>query len=72
MRHFMMDDGLHCLLRRNQTSEKEIQYFLKKNITCDPSIYTMDHPDLIVIGLIRVKILNGLNISLSERSRLML
>ena len=40
--------GLHCLLRQNRSSEKEIQYFLEI-ITCDPSIYTMDHPDLIII-----------------------
>ena len=39
--------GLRCLLRQNLASEKEIQYFLEI-ITCDPSIYTMDHPDLIV------------------------
>ena len=39
--------GLHCLLRQNQSSEKEMQYFLEI-ITCDTSIYTMDHPDLIV------------------------
>ena len=36
--------GMHCLLRPNQSSEKEIQYFLEI-ITCDPSIYTMDHAD---------------------------
>ena len=30
--------GLHCLLRTNQSSVKEIQYFLEI-ITCDPSIY---------------------------------
>ena len=44
---------LHCLLRQNtilrerNTIEKEIQYFLEI-ITCDPSIYKMDHPELIV------------------------
>ena len=37
--------GLLCLHRQNRYSEKEIQYFLEI-ITCDPSIYTMDHPDL--------------------------
>ena len=31
--------GLHCLLRQNQSSEKEILY-LEEIITCDPSIYT--------------------------------
>ena len=44
MRHFI---GLQCLLSQNQSSEKEIQYFLKI-ITSDTSIYTMDHPDLTV------------------------
>ena len=39
--------GLHCLLGQNQSSGKEIQYFLEI-ITCDPSIYTKDHPDLTV------------------------
>ena len=39
--------GLHCLLRQNQSSEKEIQYFLEI-ITHNLSIYTMDHPDLTV------------------------
>ena len=37
--------GLHCLLRQDWSSEKEIQYFLKIK-TCDPSIYTIDYPDL--------------------------
>ena len=39
--------GLHCLLRQNLSSEKRIQYFLE-TVTCDPSIYTMVHPDLTV------------------------
>ena len=39
--------GLHCLLRRNPSSEKEIQFYLQ-NINCDPSIYTIDHPKFIV------------------------
>ena len=38
--------GLHCLPRQKCTSEKEI-YFLEI-ITCDPSIYTMEHPKFIV------------------------
>ena len=38
---------LHCFLRQNQSSAKEIQYFLEI-ITSDPSIYTMNHPYLIV------------------------
>ena len=28
---------LHCLLRQNKSSEKQMQYILK-SITCDPSI----------------------------------
>ena len=39
--------GLHCLLRQKRSAEKEIQ-FLFGNITCDPSIYTMDHPKFMV------------------------
>ena len=39
--------GLHCLLRQNQYSEKEMHYFLEI-LTSYPSIYTMDHPDVIV------------------------
>ena len=55
--------GLHCLRIQNRYSEtpRGIQYILEI-ITCDPSIYTMDHPDLTVsnfmgnsIGLKRVK-----------------
>ena len=53
--------GLHCLLRQNQSSGGEIQYFFEF-ITCDPSKYTLDHRDLIVpnfmeksIGLQMVK-----------------
>ena len=52
--------GLQCLLRQNQFSEKEIKFILEM-ITCEPSIYTMDRPDFIVcncmknsIGLKRV------------------
>ena len=39
--------GLHCLLRQNLSSEKEIQFYLE-TITYAPSIYTMDHPGFIV------------------------
>ena len=35
--------GLHCLLRQKQSSKKEIHLYLEI-ITCDPSIYTMNHP----------------------------
>ena len=38
--------GLLCLLKQNQSSEKEV--YLYKIITCDPLVYTMDHPDLTV------------------------
>ena len=38
--------GLHCLTRQNQSSEKEIQYFFEI-ITRDPTVYTMDNPKLI-------------------------
>ena len=47
------DEMLHyvafhqSLLRQNQSSKKEIQYFLEI-ITCDPSLCIMDHPDFIV------------------------
>ena len=34
--------GLHCMLRHNQSAVKEIQIHLKI-ITCDPSKYTMGH-----------------------------
>ena len=39
--------GLHSLLQVKQklSSGKEIQHFLG-NLTFDPSIYIMDHPDL--------------------------
>ena len=37
--------GLHSLLKQNLSSGQEIQHFLG-NITFDPSIYIMDHPDL--------------------------
>ena len=39
--------GLHCLLRLKQFSEKEIQFYLEI-ITCYPLIYTMDLSKLIV------------------------
>ena len=42
--------GLHCLLKQNQSSEKEILYFLEI-ITCDPSIYIMDYPHLTVSNI---------------------
>ena len=47
--------GLYCLLRYNQSSEKRIQYFLEI-ITCDPSSYTLDHPHFILCRLVLWKI----------------
>ena len=38
--------GMHCLPRQNQTSKKEINF--SKIITCNPSIYIMNHPDFTV------------------------
>ena len=43
-----LHQGLHCMLRQNQSLVKEIQYFWET----DSSIYTMDHPDIIVYSLI--------------------
>ena len=43
--------GLQCLLSQNQSSENEIQYCFEI-ITCDPSLYTTDHSDLIVSNFI--------------------
>ena len=40
-------EGLHRLQRQNQSSEKEIQYFLEI-ISSDPSIYLMDTLNLTV------------------------
>ena len=34
------------LLRQNQSSERKMLFF--ENVTCDPSIYTMDQPGLTV------------------------
>ena len=51
--------GLHCLLRQNRSSEKELQYFFEI-ITLDPSIYTIDYPVSTVINFIEKSIvLNG-------------
>ena len=55
--------GLHCLLRQTRSSEKEIQYVLEIiTCECDPTIYKMDHHDIVVssfmensIGLKKVK-----------------
>ena len=39
--------GLHCLLKQKQSSEKEMQIYFEI-ITCDPLMYTMDLPQSIV------------------------
>ena len=39
--------GLHLLLRQDRSLEKEIQYFFRI-VTCDPSLYIMDHLDIAV------------------------
>ena len=38
--------GLYGLLRKNPSSEKYTFYM--EIITCDPSVYTMDHPKFVV------------------------
>ena len=38
--------GLHYLLRQNRSSRNNTM--ISEIISCDPSMYTMDHPDLIV------------------------
>ena len=60
--------GMHCLLRQNRPLKKEIQYFFGI-IACDPSIYTMDHPDFITYSFMarstslkRVKVSKGAKI----------
>ena len=46
--------GPYCLLCQNRSSEKEIQYVLDI-MTCDPSIYTLNHSDLTASNLIYEK-----------------
>ena len=36
--------NMHRLLTQNRSSEKEIRFF-GDIMTCNPSIYTMEHPD---------------------------
>ena len=38
---------LHCLLRQKKHKKKTTQFILE-NMTCVPSIYIMDHPNLTV------------------------
>ena len=49
MQHFIR---VCTVFRQNHTSEKEIQYLLAI-ITCDPSIYTIDNPDITVPHFMR-------------------
>ena len=42
--------GLHCMLRQNQSSAKEL-YFFFEIITCNHSLCTMDSPDLTISNL---------------------
>ena len=50
---------------KNQSLEKEILYFFEI-ITCDPSIYTMDQPDLTVQILWNIPlVLKGLILNVS-------
>ena len=42
--------GLHCLPRQHQSSEKKYNMFLEI-ITCDPSIYTMHYSDFTASNL---------------------
>ena len=56
--------GLHCMLRQNQSSEKEIQYSFKI-IIFEPSICPMLHPDFIACSFMEnsivLKRVNGLS-----------
>ena len=46
--------------------KKKIQLILGEIITCDPSIYTMDHPDFIVCSLMENSIgLKWINLTLT-------
>ena len=45
--HWVSNLCLHCFLRQKQSKETEIQFYLKI-ITCDPSVYTIDHPKFII------------------------
>ena len=52
MRHnAAFHQGLPFLLRQNRSSKKEYNILLEI-IICDPSIYKMDHPNLIVSNFI--------------------
>ena len=52
------------MLRQDRSSEKEIQYILEI-ITCDPSIYTMDHPDFIACSFME----NSIGLKLFNRDQ---
>ena len=44
--------GLHCLQRQNQSSEKKNYAIFLEMITCDTSIYTVDYSDFIVCSFV--------------------
>ena len=46
-RNVVFNLGMHSLPENNRSSEEEIQSF-GEIIICDPSTYTMDHPNLTV------------------------
>ena len=52
MQNAAFHQGLLCLLKENQSSEKEMKFCGGGGeggiITCNPSIYTKGRPDLIV------------------------
>ena len=39
--------GVHCLLRYNRSTDKEIQYFCKLSHVTPQYMYAMDHPQFI-------------------------
>ena len=55
-------EGLHRLLRQNQPTETEIKYVFEF-ITSDPSIYTINHPDLTLTSWKSPLVLNKLRYS---------
>ena len=56
MQNATFHQGLHCLLRQNRSSEKEIQWGFFKI----PSVYTMDYPDLTVSNFMEKSTYKGL------------
>ena len=58
MHHAAFHQGLHCVLRQNKSSEKELYIFFFEIITCNHSLCTMDRPDLTISNLMENSI-NG-------------